>query len=94
MNLVISAAWGLAAAGIVLGAGSVIVFRRPLVALRMMLEFFTAAGLLRLSADVSWETIAAAGALIAVRQVVTRTLAADLRSPTPAGALSRSRVRW
>jgi hypothetical protein len=78
MTLVIGAAWCLAIAGIMLGAASLLVFRRPLVALPVMLELFTAAGLLRLSVDLSWAGVAGIAALIALRRVITRSLSADL----------------
>jgi hypothetical protein len=40
----------------------------------MSLELFTAAGLLKLSQDSSWRAIACAGAIIAVRKMVTTSL--------------------
>jgi hypothetical protein len=84
--------WAVAAAGIVLGLGGLVVFRQPLVALRSMLELFTAAGLLRLSVDLSWEAVAGVAAVIAVRQLVTRSLVADLTPwtrATPCGVRVR-----
>lgn len=78
VDLVIGASWGVAIAGIVLGAGALVVFRTPLVALRVMLELFTAAGLLRLGVDLSWPALAAVAALIGVRRILTRSLTADL----------------
>jgi hypothetical protein len=89
---VADASWLIAAAGIVLALGGLIVFRRPLVALRVMLELFTAAGLLRLSVDLSWEAVAGVAVVIAVRQLVTRSLAADLTRralATPFGVRAR-----
>ncbi len=80
MNPVITASWCLALAGIVIGGAALMVFRRPLVALRVAVEFFTAAGLLRLSVDLSWSAIVAIAALIAVRRVVTRSLTVDLEA--------------
>ncbi len=62
---------GLAAAGSVL-AGT----RDGRLALRVLLEFLTAAGLLRLAGDPGWLQIGAAAAVVAVR----RLLALRLRS--------------
>ena len=82
MSAVISSAdaasWCLAIAGIAIGVAALLVFRRPLPALRVMIELFTAAGLLRLSVDLSWTAILGVVTLIAVRRVVTRSLTADL----------------
>jgi hypothetical protein len=74
---VVDASWWFAIAGIVLGIAALAVFRKPLPAMRVMLELFTASGLLRLSVDLSWEAVAGVAAVIAVRQLVTRSLAAD-----------------
>ncbi|KWX69056.1 hypothetical protein [Mycobacterium sp. NAZ190054] len=81
MNAVLDASWCLAIAGIVLGPAALIVFRRPLLALRVTLDLLTAAGLLRLSVDSSWAAIAVAAALIVLRRTITRTLVADFNSP-------------
>ena len=87
--------WVIAAVGIVVGIAGLVVFRQPLVALRVMLELFTAAGLLRLSVDLSWEAIAGVAVLIAVRRLVTRSLAADLAAgfATPFGVRARRPAR-
>ncbi|WP_460356977.1 hypothetical protein [Mycobacterium sp. ZZG] len=82
MNIVLDASWCFALAGIVLGSAALIVFRRPLPALRVTLELLTAAGLLRLSVDSSWTAITVAAGLIVLRRVITRTLIADL-TPSP-----------
>ncbi|KGI67880.1 hypothetical protein MJO55_10890 [Mycolicibacterium rufum] len=79
MSVIVNASWCLAIAGIVLGVAALLVFRQPLPALRVMIELFTAAGLLRLSVDLSWAAILGVVALIAVRRVVTRSLTVDLR---------------
>ena len=81
MSPVIAASWCLALAGILLGFGALAVFRRPLVALRAMVDLFVAAGLLRLSADISWAAIAATVAVIAVRLLLTRTLTSEIGTP-------------
>jgi hypothetical protein len=87
--------WLIAAAGIALGIAGLVVFRQPLVALRVMLELFTAAGLLRLSVDLSWEAVAGVAVVISVRQLVTRSLAADLSAgfATPFGVRARRPAR-
>ena len=74
----VAASWCLAIAGIAVGVAALLLFRRPLPALRAMIELFTAAGLLRLSVDLSWTAILGVVTLIAVRRIVTRSLTADL----------------
>lgn len=80
MSAVITASWCLALAGILLGLAALAVFGRPLVALRAMVDLFVAAGLLRLSADLSWAAITSTVAVIAVRFILTRSLASDIRN--------------
>jgi hypothetical protein len=82
-NLVANVSWCLAIAGILVGTGALLIFRQPLPALRAMLELFTAAGLLRLSVDLSWTAIVGVVVLIAVRRLITRTLVADLARLSP-----------
>lgn len=81
MNVVLEASWVLALAGIVLGVAALIVFGRPLPALRVTLELLTAAGLLRLSVDSSWTAITVAAVLIVLRRGITATLVVDFTSP-------------
>lgn len=78
MNVLVGAFWCFGIAGIVVGAAALAVFRAPLPALRVTLELFIAAGLLRLSVDNSWSAIAGAAVVIAIRRVLTRSLTADL----------------
>ena len=83
VNFVVNASWCFALAGIALGIGALVVFRQPLLAMRVMLDLFVAAGLLRLSVDTSWAAIASIVAVIALRRMVTRILTADsARAPT------------
>jgi len=82
VSFVISVSWVIAAAGIVLGVVGLAVFRQPLLALRVVLELLTAAGLLRLSVDSTWAALAGVALVIAVRKVVTRSLVADLAAPS------------
>ncbi|ORV84252.1 hypothetical protein [Mycolicibacterium iranicum] len=81
MNVVLGAAWCFAASGILLGIAALVVFRQPLLALRVTLELLTAAGLLRLSVDSSWAAIAVTAVLIVIRRTITRSLMADLSAP-------------
>lgn len=78
MNLVVGASWCVALAGILIGITALATFRQPLLALRVTVDLFIAAGLLRLSVDLSWAAIAGTVAVIAVRQLLTRSLASDL----------------
>ncbi|KKE99843.1 hypothetical protein [Mycolicibacterium obuense] len=84
MTIVVAASWCLAIAAIAIGVAALLVFRQPLPALRAMLDLFTAAGLLRLSVDMSWTAVLGVVAVIAVRRVVTRSLTADLDLSGPA----------
>ncbi len=84
MTIVVAASWCLAIAAIAIGVAALLVFRQPLPALRAMIELLTAAGLLRLSVDMSWTAVLGVVAVIAVRRVVTRSLTADLDLSGPA----------
>ena len=77
MNFVVGASWCFALAGILIGIAALAVFRQPLLALRVMLDLFVAAGLLRLSVDLSWVAIAGTVTAIAIRRVLTASLASD-----------------
>jgi len=77
MNFVVSASWYVALAGILLGFAALAVFRQPLLALRVTMDLLVAAGLLRLSVDLSWAAIVGTVAVIAVRRLITRSLASD-----------------
>lgn len=67
--------WALAAAAIVMAGLTLIVLRRPRLALHVLLDLLLAAGLLRLSVDASWRTIAVTALVVVVRHVVMRSLA-------------------
>ncbi|MGZ5372478.1 MAG: hypothetical protein ACXWDE_11915 [Aeromicrobium sp.] len=87
MSPVVGVSWCVAFAGILLGIAALAVFRQPLLALRVMVDLFVAAGLLRLSVDLSWAAIAGTVAVIAVRRILTQSLASDLdASPRSAPA--------
>ncbi|MGD9620394.1 MAG: hypothetical protein AB7G47_07635 [Mycolicibacterium sp.] len=77
MNFV-NASWFVALAGILVGIATLAVFRQPLLALRVVMDLLVAAGLLRLSVEISWTAIAGTALLIAVRRLLTRGLASDL----------------
>lgn len=77
MSYVTTASWCVALAGILLGTAALAVFRRPLLAMRVMMDLLVAAGLLRLSVDLSWTAIAGTALLIAVRRLLTLSLASD-----------------
>lgn len=84
MTLTDQAAYAVTAAGVIAGAVGALTGRlRP--ALPLTLDLWTAAGLLRLTADRSWSAVATAAALVLVRRVVARPL---LRPLTPAGSAS------
>ncbi len=80
MNLVVGASWCFALSGILLGMATLAVFRRPLLALRVTMDLLVAAGLLRLSVDLSWTAIAGIGVVIATRRLLRQSLAADFSS--------------
>lgn len=68
---------GLVAAAVVLAAT-----RRPLFALKVLLDLLLAAGLLRLTGDPDWTAILTAGAIVALR----RLIGVGLRAGAPAWA--------
>ena len=78
MSIVVGASWCVALAGILLGVTALAAFRQPLIALRAMVDLFVAAGLLRLSVDLSWAAIAGTVTVIAVRHLLTHSLTSDL----------------
>ena len=60
--------------GVIAFAVATLVSRQWWDGLRMALDLWIAAGLLRLSGDLGWDVIAAAAAVIAIRQLVTSGL--------------------
>lgn len=58
------------AAGVASGALALAVGRDPRMALRVALDLWLAAGLLRLMLAAGWEELLAAAAVVAVRQIV------------------------
>lgn len=63
-----------AGAGVIAFAVAILVSRHWRDGLRMALDLWLAAGLLRLSGDFDWNVIAAAVAVIAIRQLVASRL--------------------
>ncbi len=78
--------WVIAGAAIVLALLTLLLLRRPSWALHVLLDLLLAAGLLRLSVDASWQSIAVTAVVIVVRHLVTRGLT------LPAGAALRPRL--
>jgi hypothetical protein len=64
------------AAGLVVATVALARTRRSPLALALLLDFFTAAALLRLAAPPSWAALGAAALTIAIRQLASRGLAA------------------
>jgi hypothetical protein len=72
MNVVVAhLSWLIAGVGIVLGGLTLAIFRRPPMALHLLLDFLLAAGLLRLSTDASWQVLAITATVVVVRRLVT-----------------------
>jgi hypothetical protein len=64
------------AAGLIVAAVALVRTRGAPLALALLLDFFTAAALLRLAAPPSWPAIGAAALTIVIRQLASRALAA------------------
>jgi hypothetical protein len=73
--------WVIAGAGIVLGGATLVVFRRPALALHVLLDLLLAAGLLRLSADATWSVIVVTAAVVLLRHLLTGSLLAYRLGP-------------
>jgi hypothetical protein len=70
----VAASWVIAAAAIVLGAATLAVWHKPAPALHVALDLLLAAGLLRLSVDASWATVAVSAGIVVLRRMLTRAL--------------------
>ena len=86
-ELVATAALVVTAAGLVAAALTAAATRRPLVALKVLLDFLLAAGLLRLTGDPDWATLLTAAVIVALR----RLLGFAIRTGAPAWASARGR---
>jgi hypothetical protein len=64
------------AAGLIVAAVALARTRQAPLALALLLDFFTAAALLRLAAPPSWPSIGAAALTIVIRQLASRALTA------------------
>ena len=64
------------AAGLIVAAVALARTRQAALALALLLDFFTAAALLRLAAPPSWPAIGAAALTIVIRQLASRALTA------------------
>ena len=64
------------AAGLIVAAVTLVRTRRARLALALLLDFFTAAALLRLAAPPTWPALGAAALTIVIRQLASRALAA------------------
>ena len=62
------------AAGLIVAVVALARTRRARLALALLLDFFTAAALLRLAAPPSWPALGAAALFIAIRQLASRAL--------------------
>jgi hypothetical protein len=58
------------AGALIAGLLTVVTTRRPALALSVFLDLLVAAGLLRLAGDPSWQAIATAAAIIALRRLI------------------------
>ena len=74
MTLLSAIALGFAAAGLVALVLACIVTRDPRTGLPILIELWMAAGLLRLSDDPSWETVAMAAIIVVIRTLVLLSL--------------------
>lgn len=76
MTITDAAAWSLVVMGLVVGVAGTVVTRNRRSAIATMLDLWTGAGLLRLSADGTWESIALAAGVIAARHLLTSKVVA------------------
>ncbi|ULE34502.1 hypothetical protein [Mycobacterium sp. IDR2000157661] len=84
MAWAVDLSWLVAACALVLSAAVLVIFRRLGPALHVLLDLLLAAGLLRLSADASWDVIAVAAVVIALRRVLAATLLGRTAEPVSA----------
>ncbi|GAB3349442.1 hypothetical protein [Modestobacter lapidis] len=70
----------ISAAALGAGALTLLVTRRPSLALAVLLDLLLAAGLLRLGSDPGWQAIAVAAALVGLRRVIGAGLRVGGRS--------------
>ncbi|WP_432548122.1 hypothetical protein [Kineococcus sp. SYSU DK004] len=81
MNVALDlAALTVSAAALVSAVVVLLSTRRPSAALPVLLDLLTAAGLLRLAADPSWQRIAGAAAIVALRHLLVHGLHVGART--------------
>jgi hypothetical protein len=68
-SLLVQLSWLVAAAALVAGAGAFLTTRSLLPSLGLFLDFLLAAGLLRLATAGTWQAIAAAAVIVAIRKL-------------------------
>ena len=68
-SLLVQLSWLVAAAALVAGVGAVLTTRSLLPSIGLFLDFLLAAGLLRLATAGTWQAIAAAAAIVAIRKL-------------------------
>ena len=78
-------------AALVAGALTLLVTRRPALALSVLLDLLLAAGLLRLAGDPGWRSIAVAASIVALRRVIGFGLRAGGRAWASPGRRGGSR---
>jgi len=69
-------ALGLTAAALIAAGVVLVATRRPAAAMPVLLEFLTAAGLVRLAAEPTWSRLLGAAAVVAVRRLLVGGLGA------------------
>ncbi len=90
-------ALGITVAGLLAATVVLTATRRPEFALKVLLDFLRAAGLLRLTGQPGWAALATAAAVVAVRRLVGSSLRAGrgsagaLRRPAGTGLVRRRR---
>jgi hypothetical protein len=62
------------ALGVSAGAAVLLATRQALFAIRVAVDFWVAAGLIRLTGDVTWSTLASAAGIVAIRQLLNLAL--------------------
>jgi uncharacterized membrane protein len=74
MNVIDAASLTVSGAGVVAGAATLAATRRAALALAIALELWTAAGLLKLTAEGTWRSVATAGMILLLRKLVVSAI--------------------
>lgn len=83
-----------AAAALVAAALALVATRKPGLALSVLLDMLLAAGLLRLVGESSWQSIATAAAIVALRRLISTGLSIGGRSWTSTVGPGRAAQGW